>query len=249
MSLRLSVVRWLRAAGLAALCVLGTASGAFAQGGWDVAVYPVLGWLPLGININVDVPPFDGGGGTGGDRDIIDGRFDGAFLGGFTAQKNRFRVEGDFVWAAVGGDRLETPIFSVDADVIYAHGNVGFGLTPELFVTGGVRRFAIKYTIDLANQPQFERKPGLWDPLIGVGWHKIGEKLDWHASVEGGGFGVGADVDFSAGFRLDWKPITHFGLTGGYNVLYFKASDTVASREFTFKQTLHGPVLGIGLYF
>lgn len=249
MSLRLSIVRWFRAVSLTVLCVLGTASGASAQNGWDVAIYPVLGWLPLGIDINVDVPPFEGGGGTGGDRDIIDGRFDGAFLGGFTAQKDRFRVEADFVWAAVGGDRLENPIFSVDADVIYGHGNVGFGVTPEIFITGGIRRFAIKYSIDLPNQAPFERKPGLWDPLVGIGWHKIGEKLDWHLAVEGGGFGVGADVDFSAGLRLDWKPVTHFGLTGGYNFLYFKASNEVANREFTFKQTLHGPVLGIGLYF
>jgi hypothetical protein len=222
---------------------------ASAQDGWNVAIYPVLGWLPLGIDFNLNVPPFDGGGGTGGDVDLADGRFDGAFLGGFSAQKDRIRFEGDFVWAAVGADRRERPILTVDADLIYAHGNVGFGITPEIFVTGGVRRFAIKYSIDIADQAHFERKPGIWDPLIGVAWHKSGEKLDWHASIEGGGFGVGADVDFGAGIRFDWKPMTHFGLTGGYNFLYFKASNTVSNREFVFKQTLHGPVLGIGLYF
>jgi hypothetical protein len=32
-------------------------------------------------------------------------------------------------------------------------------------------------------------------------------------------------------------------------VLYFKASDTLAGRTFTFEQTLHGPIAGIGLYF
>ena len=41
----------------------------------------------------------------------------------------------------------------------------------------------------------------------------------------------------------------HFGLTGGYSVLYFKASETKLNRTFTFKQTLHGPMVGIGLYF
>ena len=60
---------------------------------------------------------------------------------------------------------------------------------------------------------------------------------------------MGADVDLAAAFHLDWKPVRHFGLTGGYNVLYFKASDTLAGRTFTFKQTLHGPLAGIGLYF
>ena len=64
----------------------------------------MLGWVPLGIGIDVEVPPGDGGG-NGGAGEIIDGRFDGAFLGGFSASKGRFRVDADLVWAAVGGDR------------------------------------------------------------------------------------------------------------------------------------------------
>ena len=44
---------------------------------------------------------------------------------------------------------------------------------------------------------------------------------------EGGGFGVGTDVELSAGLRLDWKPFRHFGFTGGYNFLYFKLSNTL----------------------
>ena len=76
-----------------------------------------------------------------------------------------------------------------------------------------------------------------------------GETLDLHATFEGGGFGVGADIDISTAFRLDWKPTTHFGLTAGYSLLYFKLSNTVGDRTFTAKQTLHGPVVGIGLYF
>ena len=37
-----------------------------ADSGWNVAIYPVLVWVPLGIDINVSVPPIDGGGGGGG---------------------------------------------------------------------------------------------------------------------------------------------------------------------------------------
>ena len=47
----------------------------------------------------------------------------------------------------------------------------------------------------------------------------------------------------------DWKPTTHFGITAGYNLLYFKLSHTVGDRTFTAKQTLHGPIVGIGFYF
>jgi hypothetical protein len=73
--------------------------------------------------------------------------------------------------------------------------------------------------------------------------------VEWHASFDGGGFGVGAVVDLGAEFRVDWKPARHFGLTAGYNVLYLKLSDTVAGRDLTVKPTLHGPAIGVGLYF
>jgi hypothetical protein len=45
------------------------------------------------------------------------------------------------------------------------------------------------------------------------------------------------------------KIVRHFGLTLGYSVLYLKLSDTVAERTFEVKQTLHGPVVGLGFYF
>ena len=247
----LSIGRYLRVTVMVSLCIFGTAAFAAAQDGWKVAVYPVLAWLPLGIEMNVEVPPFEGGGGNfpGGGGDIIDGRFDGAFLGGASAEKGPFRIDADFIWAAVGGDRLDIPILTVDVDVIYARGMVGFKVAPEFFVTAGVRRFALDYDIRIGDQAPFLRKPGLWDPLIGVGWHRIGEKLEWHGTAEGGGFGVGADVDFGAGLRLDWKPIPHFGITGGYYLMYLKGNDNVQAREFIYKQTLHGPTLGIGFYF
>ena len=247
----LSIGRYLGVTALALSCVLGPARVAAAQDGWKVAVYPVLAWLPLGIEMSVDVPPFESGGGSfpGGGGDIVDGRFDGAFFGGASAEKDWFRIDGDFVWAAVGGDRLDTPILTVDVDLIYAHGTAGFKIAPEFFVTGGIRRFALDYDIRLGDQAPFLRKPGLWDPLIGVGWHRIGETFEWHGTFEGGGFGVGADVDIGAGLRVDWKPTAHFGIAGGYNFLYLKATNTLSGRDFTFKQTLHGPALGIGFYF
>jgi hypothetical protein len=231
------------------MCVLGVAAPARAQGGWDMAVYPVLGWVPFGIGLNVNVPPGDGGGGTGGEVDIVDGRFDGAFLAGFSATNGKFRLDGDGVWLAFGGDRVDRPALTVDVDVIYWRATGGYAVAKDVYVTAGVRRFALEYDVRFSDQPNFSRKPGIWDPLIGVGWHNTGEKIDWHAVFEGGGFGVGADVDLGGVLRFDWKPTSHFGLTAGYNFLYLKVSDTVASRTFTVKQTLHGPLLGIGFYF
>jgi hypothetical protein len=217
--------------------------------GWNVGIYPIFGWLPLDIDIEVDVPPFDDGSG-GGSGQIIDSRFDGAFLGGFYASKGLFRIDADGMWAAVGGDRPERPFLRVDADVIYFHVTGGVKLVKDLYAVAGVRRLALKYNIQVADFPEFERKPGLWDPLVGVAWHTEGGRvLEVHSTFEVGGFGAGADTEVAATFRLDFKPLRHFGITAGYSLLYFKFEDTVRNRTLMVKQLLHGPVAGIGFYF
>ena len=245
-----------RVALVAASCVLGLGQPVHAQTitpdrstleGWKVAVYPVLVWIPLGINIDVDTPPFNGD--AGGSGSILDSRFDGAFFGGVNVSNGVWRIEGYGIWAGVGGDRPDHPFLDVDMDLIYGDAKLGRRIAPDLYITGGVRRLALKYDITLADLPHFSRKPGLWDPLVGIGWHQEGPKVEWHASFDGGGFGAGADVDLGAELRVDWKPVRHFGFTAGYNVLYLKVSDTIAGRTLTMKPTLHGPAVGIGLYF
>jgi hypothetical protein len=232
------------------LGVVGSSRAAHAQTageGWQFAVYPILVWVPLDIGIDVDIPPFNGSGGGAGQ--IIESRFDGAFFGGMTASNGVWRIEGYAIWAGFGGDRLERPFLTVDMDLIYGDARVGRRVAPDLFVTGGVRRIALDYDITLGDLPRLARKPGLWDPLVGIGWHRVRPKVEWHASFEGGGFGAGADVDLGGTFRVDWKPVRHFGFTAGYNFLYLKVSDEVAGRTLTMKPTVHGPSVGIGLYF
>jgi len=236
--------------------VLSAASAGHAQSsqssandGWNVGIYPIFAWVPLDIDIDVDVPPFDDGSG-GGAGEIIDSQYDGAFLGGFYASKGLFRVDADGMWAAVGGDRPERPELTVDADIIYFHVTGGVKLVKDLYAVAGVRRFALKYNIRVGDFPEFERKPGVWDPVVGVAWHAEGDRrLEVHATFEAGGFGAGAETELSGMFRLDFKPIRHFGITAGYSLLYFKIEDTVRNRTFRVKQTLHGPLAGIGFYF
>ena len=245
----------IRSVFLAALCVLSLAPAAGAQTavpadpdeGWRVAVYPILAWVPIAIETHVDIPPVGGDG--GGSGEILDGRFDGAFFGGVSATNGAWRIEGYALWAAFGGDRLERPSLVVDVDLIYGSGKLGRRIAPDFYVTGGVRRVAIDYEITLGTLPRLSRKPGVWDPIVGVGWHRVGRKVEWHASFDGGGFGVGSDVDLGAAVSVDWKPITHFGFTAGYNLLYLKFKDTVMEREITVQPTLHGPTVGIGFYF
>ena len=242
---------------LTALCLLLPMDSAVAQSaaaappddneGWRITIYPVLAWIPSGIAIDISLPPSDADGGVIGK--ITDSRFDGAFLGGFSAAKGAWRVDADGLWAAVGGDRLELPVFSVDADVIYLHVTGGRRIVKDLYATAGVRRLALKYVINVAALGVLERKPGVWDPLVGLAWHTQRRNFEVHAIFEGGGFGVGSDVELATSFRLDWKPIPHFGFTSGYQFLYFNVDDTARGRAFRVKQTLHGPIAGLGFYF
>ena len=215
--------------------------------GWNMGIYPVFVWIPTGIDIDVELPP-DGGGDLGS---IVESRFDGAYLGGFYASRAWFRTDVDMVWAAVGGDRVDRPEFSLDLDLIYFHATGGVRLAPDFYATAGVRRIALKYDIRVANFPSFERKPGIWDPVVGVGYHYEGEgrPIEFHASFEAGGFGVGAEQEYAVMGRLDWKPVRHFGLTAGYNFLHLRLSNTLLGREFRVRQSVHGPLVGIGLYF
>jgi hypothetical protein len=255
----MSYLRFSRIVSLSLALALGAAvSSARAQtsstsgnsnDGWKVTVYPVLAWVPTNISIEVNLPPVDGGGGGGGGGEIVDSRFDGAYLGGIAISNGTWRVDADGLWAAVGGDRVERPELTVDVDVIYGRAVVGRRLFSDIYITGGVRRLALKYDVVLGDRAPFSRKPGVWDPLIGVGWHLERKHVEVHASLEGGGFGVGADSDIGGTFRVDLKPIEWFGVTGGYSFLKFKVSDEVANKTFVAEQTLHGPVVGIGLYF
>ena len=237
---------------LTALCLLLPSRSALAQSapddeGWQISIYPVLAWIPSGIDIDLSLPPSDVDGGFFGE--IVESRFDGAFLAGFSAVKDAWRVDFDGMWAAVGGDRLQLPKFSVDADVIYFHATGGRRIVKDLFATAGVRRIALKYVIDVDALGSFERKPGVWDPIVGRAWHTQRRHYEVHAIFEGGGFGVGSDVELATSLRADWKPIPHFGITGGYQFLYFKVEDERRGRGFQVKQTLQGPMVGIGLYF
>ncbi len=216
------------------------------------AVYPILLWVPA-FTATTTVPPFPdtpdgpdlpGGGGS------TDASFDGAALAGFSMEKANWRIDADGIWAALVTQR-ERPLLNVDLDVIYGHVSGGVRVYKGLYVTGGVRRLALKYDITLGDRPQhFVRKPGIWDPLVGLAWHgALGSRLTLAVVGEGGGFGAGADVDLGASARADLKLFKHVGLTFGYSVLYLELSDTVLQRTFEVKQTLHGPVLGLGLYF
>lgn len=215
---------------------------------WTVAIYPVIGWIPL-FGASLDLPSVPEIPGDGGASVTIDSSWDSAYLAGAAVQTRRFMAEGEFLWAGLSGS-LDAPRVSLESDIIYGEAIAGPRVTRDLAIVGGVRRLALKVVANVGDRPTFERKPGVWDPLVGVDYRKpVGRRWNLQSTVLGGGFGVGTDVDVSARFKADWNPVRHVGVTLGYQVLYFKLSQTVLQRTFTISETLHGPVAGVGVYF
>ncbi|HEY6507927.1 MAG TPA: hypothetical protein VIY56_07925 [Vicinamibacterales bacterium] len=215
---------------------------------WTVAIYPVIGWLPL-FGASLDVPAVPEIPGDGGASVTVDSSWDSAYLAGGAVQTRRFMAEGGFLWAGLSAS-LDAPRVSLESDLIYGEAFAGPRVTRDLAIVGGVRHIGLKVVAKIGDRPTFERKPGVWDPLVGVDYRKgLGRSWNLQTTVLGGGFGVGTDLDVSARFKADWNFVPHVGVSLGYQVLYFKLSQTVLEKAFTISQTLHGPVVGVGVYF
>jgi hypothetical protein len=246
------------------LLILSTPRPALAQAdeGWKFSVYPIMGWLPIyGAEFDVpDTPDGGGGGGGGGGTDgavTTDTSIDGALFFGFAVEKDRLRVDAFGLWAALGLDRPDRPVLDVDLDLIYGTLIGGFEIIPDVYATGGAQRVALEYSINVEDFPTFNRKPGVWNPMVGVAWHPEMGRWALHAAGQYGGFGAGFENEFLGTFYADWKPIRNFGIALGYSLWYFELEDTrefivggtTVSRTFRAEQTLHGPIAGIGFFF
>jgi len=213
----------------------------------QVVIYPILGWAPIyGANFHLPDTPSTPGGGSGS----INRSFNGAALFGFTIQKGHWYGAADAMWAGLSGSR-STPLVKTDVNAVYGEGMVGYKFYKDLYFTGAFRRIALDYKVTLGSFPQFERKPGVWDPLIGLMWNQqLNKKWKLRLGTEGGGFGVGSEVDFSASGMADWQFAKHFGMTFGYALLHLKVSDTDRlGHTFTATSNLNGPTFGFGIYF
>jgi hypothetical protein len=212
-------------------------------------IYPILASAPL-FGASVHLPPIElPGGGVEVPSGSTTSSFDGAVLAGFRIDRDRWFFEVEGLWAGLSAER-ELPRVRVSSDVVYGRSMFGWRVYKDVLVTGGVRHMALDIGAQVDEFPEVSRKPGIWDPLLGVAWRRaISPSWTVTAGFQGGGFGVGADVDLGGALAADWRFANRFGLTLGYSVLHFKVSDTVARQTFETRQTLHGPVLGFGIYF
>jgi hypothetical protein len=86
--------------------------------------------------------------------------------------------------------------------------------------------------------------------LIGLTYRRyFGKKWRLLVHGDGGGFGVGSDVDVSATGRAEWEFARHYGVTMGYSGMHFSDSARVGNGTLHVSPTLHGPIVGFGFYF
>jgi hypothetical protein len=214
--------------------------------GWHTAIYPALAWVPI-FGTSVTLPPQPSqpiAGPTGS----TSGSFNGAYFGGARFEQGKWSGDALFMWAALSGERT-TPHTSVDLDFIFGDAHVGREVLPNLYLEGGFRRLAldIHATVDTDSA---NGSPGYWDPLVGLTYRRqLSKKWRVLIHADGGGFGVGSDVDVAGTGRAEWQFARHFGLTMGYGGMHFSDTTTVSGGTLSISPTMHGPIFGFGLYF
>jgi hypothetical protein len=193
-------------------------------------------------------PPGEGGGSVIPEG-TTSGSFNSAAFAGAEIYKGKWSATAQFLYAGLSGDKT-VPKVHVGMDFIYGGIMGGREVFHGLSLEGGVRRLAINLTADVGTFPQVKRTPGFWDPLLGATYRKqLSKKWRVQAHLDGGGFGVGSDVDIGADGRADWRFAKHFGLTMGLAALHVENSNTVLRKTLTLDQTMYGPVIGFGIYF
>lgn len=241
---------------LAVICLLSTlATAALAdEGSWSNQGLIYL--LGPTLDGTTGIGPFD----TEMDMDAGDvfDALDGAFLGMYRGQNDRWGVALDVVYMDLKGDATGDRgalSGSVNVKQTTMIGTGYYRLSKELRLIGGALFNDLSTRIALSGpRPENDRNQRFgddWvDPIVGVGYDvALGQKWDFSGSALVGGFGVGSDLVmvFSAsfGYRFnDWASIT---LGGRY--LDFDYEDGDGADRFKFDMKQYGPAVGFRFDF
>jgi hypothetical protein len=242
------------------------ASSGQKQQPFEVIIYPILIEAPIfGASINLPSLPSGGGGGGGGGSSesgeqtgSTDVSLNTLYMAGVLVRADRWFVEARGQWADLTASRT-TPRVTLDTAGRFWTVRGGVRLIGGLSAVGAVRRISgsLGATLELpalGKTVSGSIDPVLWDPMVGVDFTQRFGSLRFDANFLGGGFGVGTDADASGEGTLAWRFIRHAELRLGYGFFYYKqtiADVNIGSfqRTFVSSQTLHGPLLGIGIVF
>jgi len=208
---------------------------------WHIAIYPALAWAPIfGTSATLPGQPSPSG--------STSSSLNGLFAAGARFEKGKWSADTMFMWAALSAQR-QNPLVDVDLDLVLGDAMGGREILPNLYVEGGVRRLALDIHATVGSSSA-SRSPRYWDPLIGLTYRRqLGRKWRILIHGDGGGFGVGSDVDVTAAARAEWQFARHFGIAMGYGGMHLSDSNTVDAKTLKISPTLHGPTFGFGIFF
>src|SRR4051812_45723032 len=226
----------------------------------EVVIYPILVEAPV-FGASVDLPSLPGGGSgeSGEQRGTTDVSLNTLYMLGVSVRAPRWFVETRGQWADLSASR-SSPRISVGTQARFFTARGGVTLIDGFSATVGVRRIwgELDASLTLPNLGdkvlESRINKTLYDPLVGVNWRHRAGSVVLEGGFEGGGFGVGTDADVTGEFNLDWRFVRHMSLRLGYGFFYYKITSdpiTIGSfqRTLVSSQTLHGPILGIGVVF
>jgi hypothetical protein len=219
---------------------------------WRFIIYPVYAWVPF-FSSSMTLPPIPqppgGGGGEVIPSGTTSGSLNGAAFAGAEIHKQKWEGMLTFLYAGLSATRT-TPRAKLTMDFLYGQALVGRDVYKGLVLEGGFRRMALDLTATVGDYPSVGRKPGFWDPLLGATYHRqLSKKWRVTGHMDGGGFGVGSDLDIGANASADWRFAKHFGMTMGGAYLHFEETSTILRQPLTIKPTMYGPTFGFGIYF
>ncbi|MDJ0817213.1 MAG: hypothetical protein QNJ58_13465 [Desulfobacterales bacterium] len=122
------------------------------------------------------------------------------------------------------------------------------GVTIDGF--GGLRYSSMYIELELPNAKDIDQRKDWLDPFLGLRWGwNFSDR--WRGRLRGdvGGFGIGSQIAYNGVGVVDFKPWKHVSLFGGYRVLFQKYSTGNRGNRFKYDGYMHGPLLGLNIYF
>lgn len=218
---------------------------------WRTTIYPVYGWAPV-FGADITLPEVPGGGGGGEPitpAGSVSSNFNGAAFAAVMVENRYVQFEANVLWAGLSAS-AERPSLEVNVDTILGSARAGVRVAPSLFVSGGVRRVALNVKARALDFDQVQWKPGIWEPLVGAAYTPhLSHRWRLLLRADYGGLGSDRHSTLSANGSIEWQPAAHFIVNAGYGLLKIEAEDTVANKTIRLDQTLHGPIVGIGIPF
>ncbi len=208
--------------------------------GYNFIVYPVLAWLPvMGVDFTLPDNP---------NSDASTGPSGAAFVA-FRWEMGRFAVSSDFNWAGATAERT-SPNAVVKLDTASAAILGGFKVVNGLYVEGGARYRGLDVRASVNDNPEVKWKPGRWDPAVGATFRpQLGGHWRLYSHIDWAGMGGDKLSTVNGGARIEWVPLRHLALTGGYAFATARANGEIGSKPIHLRYTFHGPVVGFGLPF